>query len=37
LIQNPEKILKSFISEGMSVLDLGCGPGFFTVEIAKML
>jgi ubiquinone/menaquinone biosynthesis C-methylase UbiE len=36
-IQNPQKILKPYIKEGMSVLDIGCGPGFFTVEIAKML
>jgi ubiquinone/menaquinone biosynthesis C-methylase UbiE len=37
LLQNPEKILKPYIHEGMTVLDLGCGPGFFTIEIAKML
>jgi len=36
-VQNPQKILKPFIKEGMTVLDIGCGPGFFTVEIAKML
>jgi len=37
LLQNPRKILKPFIHEGMTVLDLGCGPGFFSTEIAKML
>ncbi len=37
LLQDPQKILKPYISKGMTVLDLGCGPGFFTVEIAKML
>ncbi len=37
LVQNPRKILKSLIRPGMTVLDLGCGPGFFTIEIAKML
>jgi len=37
ILQNPQKILKPYISEGMTVLDLGCGPGFFSVEIAKML
>jgi len=37
LLQNPQKILKPYISEGMTVLDLGCGPGFFSIEIAKML
>lgn len=36
-IQNPQKILKPFINKGMTVLDLGCGPGFFSLEIAKML
>ena len=37
LLQNPQKILKPFIKEGMTVLDVGCGPGFFSVEIAKLL
>lgn len=36
-LQNPRKILKPYISKGMTVLDLGCGPGFFSVEMAKML
>jgi ubiquinone/menaquinone biosynthesis C-methylase UbiE len=36
-IQNPQKILKPYIKTGMTVLDVGCGPGFFSVEIAKML
>ncbi len=34
---NPRKILKPYIQKGMTVLDLGCGPGVFTIEIAKML
>jgi len=37
LLQNPQKILKPFIKKGMVVLDLGCGPGFFSIEIAKLL
>ncbi len=37
LFQNPKKILNNFIREDMYILDLGCGPGYFTVEIAKML
>jgi len=37
LFQNPQKILKPYIKEGMVVLDLGCGPGFFSMEIAKLL
>jgi len=36
-LQNPQKILKPYIKKGMTVLDLGCGPGFFSVEIAKMV
>lgn len=37
LLQNPQKILRPYINKGMTVLDIGCGPGFFTIEIAKML
>lgn len=35
--QNPEKILRGFVKPSMKVLDIGCGPGFFSVEIAKMV
>jgi len=37
LLQNPQKILRPYISEGMTVLDLGCGPGFFTMEMARLV
>jgi ubiquinone/menaquinone biosynthesis C-methylase UbiE len=37
LLQNPQKILKPYIKKGMTVLDVGCGPGYFTIEMAKML
>jgi len=36
-LHNPRKILKPYIKQGMSVLDLGCGPGVFTVEIARLV
>jgi ubiquinone/menaquinone biosynthesis C-methylase UbiE len=36
-LQNPKKILGTYVKEGMTVLDLGCGPGFFTVELAGMV
>jgi ubiquinone/menaquinone biosynthesis C-methylase UbiE len=37
LLQNPSKILKPYIKEDMTILDFGCGPGFFSIEMAKML
>jgi ubiquinone/menaquinone biosynthesis C-methylase UbiE len=37
LLQNPKRILKPYIRQGMTVVDLGCGPGFFTVEMSKFL
>ncbi len=36
-LQNPEKILRPYIKEGMTVLDVGCGPGFFSLEMARMV
>lgn len=35
-LQNPKKILNPYIREGMSVLDFGCGPGFFTIDMARL-
>ena len=37
LLQRPKKILGNYAREGMTVLDLGCGPGFFSVEMAEMV
>ena len=36
-LQNPSKILAPYIKKGMTVLDFGCGPGYFTIDIAKMV
>lgn len=36
-LQNPGKMLGPYIREGMTVLDVGCGPGFFSVEMALMV
>jgi ubiquinone/menaquinone biosynthesis C-methylase UbiE len=36
MMHNPEKILSPFVKEGMTVLDMGCGPGYFTVELARL-
>jgi ubiquinone/menaquinone biosynthesis C-methylase UbiE len=35
-IHNPRKILKPYVKEGMTAVDLGCGPGFFTVDMARL-
>lgn len=35
--QNPRKILAPYVKEGMTVLDVGCGPGFFSIDMAKMV
>jgi ubiquinone/menaquinone biosynthesis C-methylase UbiE len=36
-VQDPRKILGPYIKEGMTVLDAGCGPGFFSIELAQMV
>jgi ubiquinone/menaquinone biosynthesis C-methylase UbiE len=36
-LQNPQKILSPYITKGMTALDIGCGPGFFSVEMAKLV
>jgi ubiquinone/menaquinone biosynthesis C-methylase UbiE len=36
-LQDPGKILAPYVKEGMTVLDIGCGPGFFSVEMAQMV
>ena len=36
-VQDPKKILGPYIEEGMTVMDLGCGPGFFSMDMAEMV
>jgi ubiquinone/menaquinone biosynthesis C-methylase UbiE len=36
-LQNPQKIVGPYVKAGMVVLDVGCGPGFFSIEMAKMV
>jgi ubiquinone/menaquinone biosynthesis C-methylase UbiE len=35
--QHPGKIVRDFVRPGDTVIDLGCGPGFFTIEMAKQV
>jgi len=37
LIQNPRKIVGEYIHNGDTVVDLGCGPGYFSIDMAKMV
>ena len=37
LVQDPQKILSPYIEEGMTVLDIGCAMGFFSLPLARMV
>lgn len=37
LVQNPYKIVGRYVEEGQTVLDLGCGPGVFSLAMADMV
>lgn len=37
LAHDPFRILRPFVREGDAALDIGCGPGFFTVPLARMV
>jgi ubiquinone/menaquinone biosynthesis C-methylase UbiE len=37
LFQKPEKLLADYVKEGMTVLDIGCGMGFFSIGMAKLV
>jgi ubiquinone/menaquinone biosynthesis C-methylase UbiE len=36
-LHNPTKILKPYINKNMTIMDIGCGPGVFSIEAAKLL
>ena len=36
-LQNPRRILAPHVKQGMKVLDVGCGPGFFSIEMAQLV
>lgn len=37
IIQNPEKILNGCVKSSQTAIDIGCGPGFFTLPLARMV
>lgn len=37
LHQRPGKLLGAFVKPGMTAADIGCGLGFYTVELARMV
>lgn len=37
LFHNPEQLLKPYLREGMTVMDVGCGMGFFSLTMANMV
>jgi ubiquinone/menaquinone biosynthesis C-methylase UbiE len=37
LFHTPEKLFAGLIQEGQTVLDVGCGMGFFSIRMAKMV
>ena len=34
---NPEKMLDPYVATGMTVLDVGCGMGFFSIGLARLV
>ena len=37
LFQNPQRILRPYIENGIKVLDVGCAMGFFSLPLAQMV
>jgi ubiquinone/menaquinone biosynthesis C-methylase UbiE len=37
LFQNPKNIVGPYVKEGMTVIDIGSGPGMFTLAMAAMI
>ena len=37
LIHNPKKIFSEYVQEGMTVMDIGCGTGYFTLGLAELV
>ena len=37
LVHNPLKIMDELVTAGQTAVDIGCGPGFFTLPLARMV
>ncbi len=37
LLHDPEKILRDYIETGQTVVDIGCGPGIFSIAMANLV
>jgi ubiquinone/menaquinone biosynthesis C-methylase UbiE len=37
LIHNPKDIFSDYVKEGMTVMDIGCGMGYFTIGLAEIV
>ena len=37
IYQNPVKLLGPFVEKGMTVLEPGCGMGYFTLDVARLV
>jgi len=37
LIHKPEKLLAPYVREGMTAMDVGCGMGFFSIGLARLV
>jgi ubiquinone/menaquinone biosynthesis C-methylase UbiE len=37
IFQSPKKIVGEYIKKGDTVIDMGCGPGFFSIDMAEMV
>jgi len=37
LIQDPERLLEPYVQHGMTAVDIGCGMGYFTLGMAKLV
>lgn len=36
-LHDPEKLFREYVREGGAALDIGCGPGFFTIGLAGLV